>query len=91
MRFRKVLLERGLDSVLFDAVTCQFRTKAVRVKTGTLVDATVIASAIEGDGEAAWSAHRGCKAMHSHKARIGADADTALVAAVAVTPGNVND
>lgn len=91
VRFRKALLARGLDSVLFDTVTDQLRAKAVRVKTGTLVDATVIASASEGDGEAAWSGHRSRKAVHSYKAHIGADADTALVEAVAVKPGNVND
>ena len=51
----------------------------------------MIASASEEDGEAAWSGHRSRKAVHSCKAHVGADADTALVAAVSVTPGNVND
>ena len=91
VRFRKALLERGLDTVLFDEVTGQLRAKAVRVKTGTLVDATVIASASEGDGEAAWSGHRSRRAVHSYKAHVGADANTAIVEAVSVTPGNVND
>ena len=91
VRFRKALLARGLDVALFDEVTGQLRAKAVRVKTGTLVDATVIASASKGDGEAAWAGHRNRKAMHSYKAHVGADADTALIEVVAVTPGNVND
>ena len=91
VRFRRVLLERGLDAVLFDEVTGQLRARAVRVKTGTLVDATVIASASKSDGEAGWAGHRSRKAVHSYKAHVGADADTAIVEAVSVTPGNVND
>ena len=39
VRFRKALLARGLDVALFDAVTGRLRARAVRVKTGTLVDA----------------------------------------------------
>ena len=91
VRFRRALLERGLDAVLFDEVTGQLRARAVRVKTGTLVDATVIASASKSDGEAGWAGHRSRKAVHSYKAHVGADADTAIVEAVSVTPGNVND
>lgn len=63
----------------------------MRVKTGTLVDATVIAAASKSDGEAAWARHRSRKAVHSYKAHVGADADTALIEVVVVTPGNVND
>ena len=91
VRFRRVLVERGLDAVLFGAMTGQVRAKAVRVNTGTLVDATVIALASKGDGEAAWAGHRSRKAVHSDTAHVGADADTALIEAVSVTPGNVND
>ena len=91
VRLRALLVARCLDTALFDEVTGQLRAKAVRVKTGTLVDATVIASASEDDGEAAWSGHRSRRSVHSYKAHIGADADTALVEAVSVTPGNVND
>ena len=67
VRFRKALLARGLDAVLFDEVTGQLRAKAVRVKTGTLVDATVIPSATKGDGEAAWAGHRSRKAVHGSR------------------------
>ena len=91
VRFRMALLARGLDTVLFDEVTGQLRAQAVRVETGTLVDATVIPSATKGDGEAAWAGHRSRKAVHGYKAHVGDDADTALVEIVAVTPGNVND
>jgi IS5 family transposase len=91
VRFRKELVARGLDKALFDIVTRQLKTKAVTVKTGTLVDATVIAPASHQDGEAGWAAHRTRKAVHGFKAHVGADADTALVEELSVTLGNVHD
>jgi len=91
VRFRKELVARGLDKALFDIVTRQLKAKAVTVKTGTLIDATVIASASHQDGEAGWAAHRTRKAVHGFKAHVGADADTALVEELSVTPGNVHD
>jgi IS5 family transposase len=91
VRFRRMLVARELDRVLFDRVNQELRARAVTVKTGTLVDATVIASASEQDGEAGWSGHRSRKAVHSYKAHVAADADTGLVERVEVTPGNVHD
>jgi IS5 family transposase len=91
VRFRKQLVMRGVDETLFKTITQQLRAKAVTVKTGTLVDATVIASASHGDGEAAWAGHRRRKAVHGFKAHVGADSDTALVEELSVTPGNVHD
>jgi transposase, IS5 family len=72
-------------------VAHQLKAKAVAAKTGTLIDATVIASASHQDGDAKWSAHRTRKAVHCFKAHVGADADTALVEELSVTPGNVHD
>jgi len=91
VRFRKALVERQLDKVLFDAITAQLKAKAIRVKAGTLVDATIIASASEDDGEAHWVKHKGKPAVHGFKAHVGADADTTLVEEVAITPANIND
>ena len=91
VRFRRQLVTHGLERSLFDEITAQLKAKAVTVKTGTLVDATVIASASQGDGEAGWSGHRNRKAIHGYKAHVAADADTALVEVVEVTPGNVHD
>jgi IS5 family transposase len=91
VRFRRELVSRGLDRLLFEAVTRQLKAKAVTVKTGTLIDATVIASANHGDGEAAWAGHQRRKAIHGFKAHVSADADTALVEELTVTPGNVHD
>ena len=91
VRFRKALVARGLDKPLFDEIAGQLKAKALRIKTGTLVDATIIASASTGDGEAHWVKHKGKPAVHGFKAHVGADADTALVEEVAITPANVND
>lgn len=91
VRFRKALIVRGLDRSLFEKVTAQLKAKAVTVKTGTLVDATIIASASESDDDARWVKHKGKRAVHGFKAHVGADADTALVEEIAVTPANVND
>ena len=91
VRFRKALVAHGLDKALFDEITGQLKAKAIRVKTGTLVDATIIASASADDGEAHWVKHKGKPAVHGFKAHVGADADTALVEEIAITPANVND
>lgn len=91
VRFRRELVARGLDAILFETVTDQLRAKAVAVKTGTLIDATVIGSASETDTQARWSGHRARKAIHGYKAHVAADADTALVDVVDVTPGHVHD
>ena len=80
-----------LDRTLFEVVTAQLKAKAVRVKTGTIIDATIIASASEGDDDARWVKHKGKPAVHGFKAHVGADADTVLIEEVAVTPANIND
>lgn len=91
VRFRKELVAQAQDRPLFEQVTAQMKAKAIKVKTGTLIDATIIASASEDDGEARWVKHRGKAAVHGFKAHVGADADTALVEVIAITPANVND
>lgn len=91
VRFRKALMATKLDRALFEAVSAQLKAKAVRVKTGTIVDATIIRSASEGDDDARWIRHKRRPAVHGFKAHVGADADTALIEEVAVTPANSND
>ncbi|MBO1077047.1 IS5 family transposase [Roseomonas marmotae] len=91
VRLRRQLVACELDQVLFAEVTEQLKAKAVKVKTGTLVDATVITSASEQDEEARWSGHQRRRAIHGYKAHVGADGDTAIVERVSVTPGNAHD
>jgi hypothetical protein len=45
VRFRRELVARGLDGRLFAAVLRQIEARGVAVRTGTLVDATVIRQA----------------------------------------------
>lgn len=91
VRFRRELVRHGLDQRLFAEITAQLKLRAVTVKTGTLIDATVMGSASEDDGEARWSGHRSRKAIHGYKAHVGADAETAIVERIGVTPGNAHD
>jgi transposase, IS5 family len=91
VRFRKALIAQKLDRLLFTAITAQLKSKAITVKTGTLVDATIIASASEGDEDARWVKHKGKPAVHGFKAHVGADADTAMVEEIAITSANIND
>lgn len=91
VRYRRLLVAHGLDGHLFDAVTGQLKIKTIKVKTGTLVDATIIASASEEDCDGRWVKHRGKAAVHGFKAHVGADATTTLVEKISVTPANIND
>ena len=91
VRFRRALIAHGLDQLVFEIVTAQLKVRAITVKTGTLVDATIIASASEADGDGRWVKHKGRAAVHGFKAHVGADATTALVERISVTPANVND
>lgn len=91
VRFRKALVTHDLDRSLFHAITSQLKAKAIKVKTGTLVDATIIASASEEDDDAHWVKHKGKPAVHGFKAHVGADADTTLVEEITITPANIND
>ena len=92
VRFRRELVVRSLDRVLFEAVTLELDAQNVLVKTGTLVDATVIASASKAkDEEARWVKHRRRPAVHGYKAHIATDAGGDIVRVVEITPANVND
>lgn len=91
VRFRRLVIAHGLDRVLFENVTADLKARAITVKTGSLVDATIIASASETDEDGRWVKHKGRAAVHGFKAHVGADATTALVEKVSVTPANVND
>lgn len=47
VRYRRLLVAHNLYRALFKTVTIHLKSKAVTVKTGTVVDATNIASASE--------------------------------------------
>lgn len=91
VRFRRELVARGLDRVLFEAVVAQLDERGVVVKTGTLIDATVIASASAKDTEARWVGHRRKAPVHGFKAHVASDRDGGIVRQVEITPAHVND
>ena len=91
VRFRRALAKLDLGDKLFAAITDQLCQQQVAVKQGTLVDATIIASASKDDEDARWIKHRNRKAVHGYKAHVACDEDTALIEKVSVTPANVND
>lgn len=92
VRFRAALVERQLDRILFEAITRQLAAKGIAVRTGTLVDATLIASAsVRCDGEARWAGHRRRKPVHGYKAHVATDEAAALILGVEVTSANVHD
>jgi IS5 family transposase len=92
VRFRRELIARSLDRELFEAVTSQLEARGVVVKTGTLVDATLIASAsIKTDEEARWAGHRRKKPLHGYKAHVATDETAGLVRSVEVTTANIHD
>jgi IS5 family transposase len=71
VRFRAELVRRGLDRALFEAITRQLDARGVVIRTGTLVDATLIPSAsIRHDHEARWAGHRRRKPTHGYKAHV---------------------
>lgn len=92
VRFRAELVRRGLDRVLFTAVTSQLAERGVVVRTGTLVDATLIPSAsMKHDDEARWAGHRRRKPVHGYKAHVATDQEAGLIHGVEVTTANVHD
>src|SRR5215469_15974022 len=46
-RFRKALRERGLDGSLFEEIERQLGAKGLLVKSGTLMDATLVEAAVK--------------------------------------------
>src|SRR4051794_19923948 len=86
VRFRAELVRRGLDRMLFEVITRQLDARGVVVRTGTLVDAALIASAsMSQDGEAKWAGHRRRKPVHGYKAYVATDQDAGLIRGVEVT------
>ena len=92
VRFRAALVRCGLDRALVDAVTRQLDTRNLVVRTGTLVDATLLPSAsVHHDAEARWAGHRRRKPTHGYKAHVATDQEASLIRGVEVTTANVHD
>lgn len=92
VRFRRELVRFQLDRVLFREVVRQLEAKGLMVKTGTLVDATIIRSARKDDDNAGWSHYpkRGAP-VHGYKAHVATDGAGNFVRKLVVTPANFHD
>ena len=97
LRFRHLLEKHSLSLQLLATVNATLTAKGLLLKSGTVVDATLIAapsSTKNSSGERDPEMHQTKKGNQWHfgmKAHIGVDADSGLVHSVVGTAANVND
>jgi transposase, IS5 family len=97
LRFRHLLDKHQLAPKVLATINGQLAQRGLKLKTGTLVDATLIAapsSTKNSTGERDPEMHQTKKGNQWHfgmKAHIGVDAETGLVHSVVGTAANVND
>ena len=97
LRFRHLLEAHNLSSQILATVNATLAAKGLLLKSGTVVDATLIAapsSTKNSSGERDPEMHQTKKGNQWHfgmKAHIGVDADSCLVHTVVGTAANVND
>ena len=97
LRFRHMLEEHGLGQKILAAVNAKLIDRGLMLKTGTVVDATLISapSSTKNDkGERDPEMHQTKKGNQWHfgmKAHIGVDADSGLVHTVTTTAANAHD
>jgi IS5 family transposase len=97
LRFRHLLEKNNLSLQLLATVNATLTAKGLLLKSGTVVDATLIAapsSTKNSSGERDPEMHQTKKGNQWHfgmKAHIGVDADSGLVHTVTGTAANVND
>ena len=97
LRFRHLLEKHQLGLQLLATVNAMLTAKGLMLKSGTVIDATLIAapsSTKNSSGERDPEMHQTKKGNEWHfgmKAHIGVDADSGLVHSVVGTAANVND
>ena len=97
LRFRHLLEEHNLSMQFLATINATLATKGLMLKTGTVVDATLIAapsSTKNSTGERDPEMHQTKKGNQWHfgmKAHIGVDADSGLVHTVIGTAANIHD
>ena len=96
-KFRHLLEEHGLGKGIFEAVGAHLQSKGMKVSSGTIVDATIIAapsSTKNAAGKRDPEMHQTKKGNDWHfgmKAHVGVDKNTKLIHSVAATPANMAD
>jgi len=100
-RFRKALRDRGLDARLFQEIERQLEAKGLLVKSGTLMDATLVEAAVRKPGapagsksptdpDAAWTG-KGAKSHFGYKAHLGVDQGSGLIRRAELTSAKVSE
>jgi len=105
-RFREELASDGTIEQVFDEIVRQLDAKGLVVKRGTLIDASLVASAARpprkpksgqsgeakpsADTDARWG-RKGKKSVFGYKIHIGADQDHTIIRRVALTDASVTD
>lgn len=99
-RFRKALREAGLDQRLFEEVERQLDARGLLVKSGTLMDATLVEAAVKKPGSPAGSrsptdpdadwTRKGGKSYFGYKAHIGVD-EGGLIRRAELTSAKTSD
>ena len=78
--------------MLFGTVTRQLDAGGVVVRTGPLVDVTLLPSAsIQHDAEARWVGHKPRKPVQGHKAHVATGREAVLIHKVEITTAHVHD
>ena len=102
-RFRKELAERGLSERLFAELQAQLEEQGLLVKSGTLLDATLVEAQVrrpstdaglgtqsEKDPDADWTRSGGARRSHfGYKLHVGMDWGSGLVRRAELTPAKV--
>jgi transposase, IS5 family len=100
-RFRKALRERGLDRLLFEEIERQLDAKGLLVKSGTLMDATLVEADVKKPGgpagsrsptdpDADWK-RKGGKSVLGYQAHLGVDEGSGLIRRAELTAAKVNE
>ena len=90
-RFRRELVRLRLDKPLFTEVARQLDARGLTVRTGALIDATVIRAASRDDGQAGWKAYGADTPVKGYKAHVATDEAGGIVRRVVVTAANAHD
>lgn len=97
LNFRHLLEHHGLARPLFDAINARLAQRGLFLKTGTIVDASLIAapsSTKNAEGkrdEAMHQSKKGNQYYFGAKLHVGVDSETGLVHSLDLTAGNVAD
>lgn len=97
LHFRHVLEKHRLAEAIFERVKCQLENRGLLLKSGTIVDATILAAPSSTKNDSGKrdpemsSTQKAGKWHFGMKAHIGVDAKSGLVHSVATTTASVHD